>query len=764
MATCAKTILWVAVFFIAARTTVSFGKTREVTSLDCVQVRYIEDVWINPQGTAVAYLVKVPNVDRNRNDYQLYVRELNASAPTADRLVLAGEGISDVTWLSDGNRMAMLISIHGVKTIAFAAVDSDKQEIVTEPRPIKSYSVDASGDTMVYEVADNALGVNAPDEQVQDRIAAGYRVVAEENRATDLATSSLYVRRRAERGEWSQPTPIAIQDPFDRKTGTHFPLLSFLNLAPNGKRLLFSYGIANIPADWKKSPYVRNCIEEGNPALPVLVLYDFEKDTTGLAFKTVWPDSKAVWSHDSRSFLVNAHSPVGSIWEQEDIRARRIANPDANMFWVDADTGRVEEVYRHVPSHHERALFWRDDGDIILHGSGDSVLRLHRDGSSWREVERIVIPGSDLDRFSSLASAGKTVVGVRETVTIPEELFIYEPGMGSIRILTDLNPQLKSVRFAPVETIHWPTSSGLDISGLLFTPPDYAPGKRYPLVIQTKGDAGWFTCDSGQNHDPAFAPQPIASAGMMYLIRTVKEGFNYEDEISKQPKGYPGQIGEAVQAMDIWDSAVKALSKRGMIDPGKVGIIGFSRTGWHVEYILAHSPFHYAAATVADNVQYSLSEYWLHPNFEAAGEAMFDGPPYGNTLDNWEKYSISFNLEKVHTPILLEEMGYGAKDDVPGSTPDGLSHTAEILNGLTRLGRPVELYYYPNEDHQPDHPKARLGSLERNVDWYRFWLQDYEDPAPQKAEQYARWRRLKSLHIQDLKTVGESTSGQEPSK
>jgi len=760
MATYGRILLSATVLFIAAGSTVSYGKMREVTSLDCVQVRYIEDVWMNPQGTAVAYLVKGPNFELNRNDYQLNVRDLKR--PGVDRLVLSGEGISDVTWLSHGSRMAMLISIHGVKTIAFAAVESGKQDIVTEPRPIRSYSVDAGGDTVVYEVADNAPGLNAPAEQVQDRIAAGYRVGVEENRIADLATSSLYIRRRAAGGEWSQPTPIAIQDPFDRTTITHFPLLSFLNLAPDGKRLLFSYGTAHIPSDWKDSPYVRNCIEEGNPALPVLVLHDFEKDTTGLAFKTVWPDSKSVWSGDSRSFLVNAHSPVGSIWEQEDIRAHRIANPDANMFWVDADTGRVEEVYRHVPAHHERALFWRDDGDIILHATGDSVLRLHRDDGSWREVERITIPGSELDRFSSLASGGKTIVGVHERVTVPEELFIYEPGTGSIRNLTDLNPQLKSVRFAPVEIIHWPTLSGLDISGLLFMPPDYSPGMLYPLVIQTKGDAGWFTCDSGQNHDPAFAPQPIASAGMMYLIRTVKEGFNYEDETSKQPKGYPGQIGEAVQAMDIWDSAVKTLSSRGLIDPGKVGIIGFSRTGWHVEYILAHSPLHYAAATVTDNVQYSLSEYWLHPNFEAAGESMFDGPPYGKTLDNWEKYSISFNLDKVHTPILLEEMGYGAIDDVPGSTPDGLSHTAEILNGLTRLGRPVELYYYPNEDHQPDHPKARLGSLERNVDWYRFWLQDYTDPAPQKAEQYAGWRRLKSLHTQDLKTGGQSISGQEP--
>ncbi|MEI9978380.1 MAG: hypothetical protein WDN23_05165 [Edaphobacter sp.] len=41
------------------------------------------------------------------------------------------------------------------------------------------------------------------------------------------------------------------------------------------------------------------------------------------------------------------------------------------------------------------------------------------------------------------------------------------------------------------------------------------------------------------------------------------------------------------------------------------------------------------------------------------------------------------------------------------------------------LQKPVELYFYPNEVHQLDHPKARVASLQRNVDWFRFWLQGY---------------------------------------
>ena len=62
----------------------------------------------------------------------------------------------------------------------------------------------------------------------------------------------------------------------------------------------------------------------------------------------------------------------------------------------------------------------------------------------------------------------------------------------------------------------------------------------------------------------------------------------------------------------------------------------------------------------------------------------------------------------------------------------------EVFSGLNRLNKPAELYCYPNKDREPKHPQARLATMQRNVDWYRFWLKDEEDPDPARAEQYDR--------------------------
>jgi dipeptidyl aminopeptidase/acylaminoacyl peptidase len=726
---------------------------------DCVQIRYILGVWMNPQGTRVAYLVKSPDLIRNRNDYQLYVKDLQKPEVSSGKLLLSGPEISAITWFGDGSHLVLLESLRGIRSLLALNVGSgSRSTLLTLSRNIEAYSIDSSGRTVAFSIADAEAGKHSTTAHSGHELAIGYRIPYGEDigGANSFPTSSLYVIHRNVDGTWTSPKPVSLKDPFTHERLTHIRELQDLSLSPNGKRLALNYATSGLPEEWKSNPWVKYVAER--QALPrILVIQDLERHETSLGFKTVFPDSVPVWARDSNSFLVNAHSPVGTSWEQDDIRDHLTSALDANLFWVDVISGQIQEVLRHVPDHHEGILFWREDGDIIVDAPGAAVTRLHQIRNSWRETGRIVLPKNDNDQFWFLASNGEEVVGVHQTVIEAENLFLYEPRQKSMRMLTDLNPQLRHVRFSPVKRVTWTTDEGLVITGLLFMPPNYDPARRYPMVIQTKGDQGQFTCDSGANHDPSFAPQPLASAGILYLARIPTEGFNLQDELARAPTGYPGQLGLAEQQVDIWDSAVRSLSSQGIVDPDKVGIIGFSATGFYVEYALIHSPVRYAAATATDNAQYSLSEYWLTPTFADTEESMYGGPPYGKTLKNWQQYSISFNLDKVHTPLLMEEMGYAVHDDILGSMPQNLAVRYELVKGLTRLGKPVELYYYPDEGHAPDNPSARLATLQRNVDWYRFWLQGYEDPDPVKKEQNLRWRRLRDLHIADLRPKDEQS-------
>jgi hypothetical protein len=51
----------------------------------------------------------------------------------------------------------------------------------------------------------------------------------------------------------------------------------------------------------------------------------------------------------------------------------------------------------------------------------------------------------------------------------------------------------------------------------------------------------------------------------------------------------------------------------------------------------------------------------------------------------------------------------------------------------------------------------RMASQGGSVDWFRFWLQGYEDPDPAKAGQYKRWRELRKLQAEnDKKAASEA--------
>ena len=74
----------------------------------------------------------------------------------------------------------------------------------------------------------------------------------------------------------------------------------------------------------------------------------------------------------------------------------------------------------------------------------------------------------------------------------------------------------------------------------------------------------------------------------------------------------------------------------------------------------------------------------------------------------------------------------------------------EPYAALRYLKKPVDLIMLQPGSHVMTNPTQRLASETINVDWFRFWLQDYEDPVPEKADQYTRWRELRKLRDAQL--------------
>jgi dipeptidyl aminopeptidase/acylaminoacyl peptidase len=743
---------------------------RPITARDCVTVRDLQHddstfrstIKISPDGSQVAYPVKSPNLKTNENEIALYVRKLPTDSQNSGRPILVGD-ISAVRWLSDNRHLTMLMKENGRWAVGQVdSVTADRQVLVQSKADITEYSTNRDASTVVYvtEAASASAGEeNLPTAQ---ETATGYRIPFKRSTSVLYLGENLFVTRRTHNG-WSTPEAIIITSPLSNQ-----PLTALTNLgghitptlSPDGKQLLVSYSDFSdkMPDEWRKSGFMQHRNSAGViQAFHLLVLYDLDTKETKIPLKTPWVIYVPLWAADGKSFVVVAHPPIGSELEQENLKNGRIAHSTgARVFWIEPGNAKVEDVASRLVYPFEGPLGWTENGDLLVRVTSlDTITRYSHNGTAWQQVSSFQIP---VQMGNQVATDGNYVVGDFNNTLTPPQLFLYRPGDKQVQVFAKLNPQFDQLTLAQAKEVHWKTSSGFDATGLLLLPPNYEPKVKYPLVIQTKPFATAFVCSFG--NFPSFAPQPIANSGIMYLGQIATKGSTQREE-DYYPKGYPGpqgagSIAEAAFAMDLWDRAVEALDKQGLVDSNRVGIIGFSRTGWYTEFILAHSKVHYRAATVTDNVQYSLGEYWL--KHDEGTFKMYDttygGPPYGATLKNWLDNSVSFNLDKIHTPLLMEQMGYGRPYDNPVAPPIYLTVAFEVFAGLNRLNKPVELYYYPNEDHEPDHPQARFATMQRNVDWYRFWLQRYERPNPEDPEQNVRWRKLRDLQHEDEKNSG----------
>jgi dipeptidyl aminopeptidase/acylaminoacyl peptidase len=289
------------------------------------------------------------------------------------------------------------------------------------------------------------------------------------------------------------------------------------------------------------------------------------------------------------------------------------------------------------------------------------------------------------------------------------------------RVIWDPNPQLQNIELGQATVYNWKDKEGRNQRGGLYKPFNYKAGQRYPLVIQTHGFDESFFMPAGTGFSTAFAARALAAAGIIVL--QVGESC---------PDGTPT---EGPCAVSSYESGARQLVSDGVVDPEKIGIIGFSRSCFYVMETLTAGSLRFKAASITDGWMVSYFQYMQWTEwFSNEGDAMIGAAPFGDGLQEWLKRSPEFNLNKVTTPLL-----------VVGEGPVSTLLMWQPYAGLHYLHKPVDLIMLNTNEHVLTNPAVRLASQGGSVDWFRFWLKGEEDSDPAKAEQYRRWRELRKL-------------------
>ena len=643
--------------------------------------------------------LKQGNVERNVVEYRLllYVTSEAFAAPGGTLLVQMAsssnrEAIQQVRWL-DNNTITFLGENPGTLPQVFRLnVNTQRRAQLTHHlTPVVSYDISRDGRQLIFEAAPKRQAIS----QTQEALREGVTITSQS--VDDL----LY-----DGGDYDDPRidrELFVQAPSGREVRVHSPdfLTEYLplSLSPDGRFAVLSVYVSTTPEAWASyedevlRPYI---VEKRKPGTISNVLQYMLVDVARAMMRplldapTRWGDEQIIWPSAGESVIVtNAFLPLGTEGTEDGARKHgftvEVDVPSAKVHKI---TGERGSISRWSEEKQELTVALKQAID------GATTKTYAKVGGRWIEVPSYVKESTEDPRIE---------ISLEEDKNTPPRIFANDPTSGRRSLLLDLNPQLQQFAIGTVETIRWKATDGHEVEGGLYFPPGYERGKRYPLVIQTHGyDPQRFWVNGPWNS--AFAAQPLAAQGIMVLQvgDSVVEG---------EDRKYTNTPAEGPRRMAAFEGAIDELDRRDLIDRDRVGLIGFSRTAFHVAFTLTHSHYKFRAAVMADGFDggYMGQLLWRVPD----GDGVNGGPPIGPGLMSWFEKSPAFQIDKVSAPVRLEY--YGPVHFLAGW---------EWFARSSILEKPVGFVWLPRGTHLLVKPRERMTSQQGNVDWFRHWLLD----------------------------------------
>jgi dipeptidyl aminopeptidase/acylaminoacyl peptidase len=313
------------------------------------------------------------------------------------------------------------------------------------------------------------------------------------------------------------------------------------------------------------------------------------------------------------------------------------------------------------------------------------------------------------------------------------DLIVMDVASKKTRQLTSVNPELKQLALGELKPVSWKSFDGMEIWGLLLTPPGYDPPSpeastfanatadksagqaarsKIPLLVYchggpiggvTLGIFPQFMHVPGQI-DP-YPTEAFASAGFAVLFPMPRGGSGY---------------GEAGHRMIINDwggpdykdimAGVDHLIARGIADENRLGVMGASYGGYMTNWIVTQTS-RFKAATAGASIADLNDLYYLTDGGDLMAE--YYKLPWENP-EGYARSSPITHAANVTTPILIS---HGDRDPrVP------LATAQKFFRRLQALGKTAEMDIYPRGGHVFYEPQQEKAVMTRNFEWMRRWI------------------------------------------
>ncbi|HKP85350.1 MAG TPA: S9 family peptidase [Blastocatellia bacterium] len=335
---------------------------------------------------------------------------------------------------------------------------------------------------------------------------------------------------------------------------------------------------------------------------------------------------------------------------------------------------------------------WRADGTLLVLAENGFRSRFYVVTQDCK-AEAVNTPDSNMTTFDRAATGLVAFVG--ESATEPPELRLSD-GKAQPETVTRINEGFARVALVKPEFLGYKSFDGTVIEGALLLPRGQSAGAKLPLVMLIHGGPTGRWTDS-------FEPwgQLLAARGYAVFYPNIRGSTGYGHRFVEMNRADWGG-GDFKDVM----AGVDFLIARGVADPNRLGIGGWSYGGYMASWAITQTNRFKAAVTGAGMTDLAM-EFGTEDN--PSYDEWFFGLPYEKP-EGFAKSSPITYIRNARTPTLILQ---GEADTV-----DPLGQSQMLYRALKRYGVVSDFVIYPREPHGFREEKHLLDRLNRIVSWF----------------------------------------------
>ena len=359
-----------------------------------------------------------------------------------------------------------------------------------------------------------------------------------------------------------------------------------------------------------------------------------------------------------------------------------------------------------------RSPEWLPDGKrlmvVEMNGVRRKLAYLTIGDGKLDEVEEILGPYYGYVNFD-LSRDGSRVAMLKGEPSRPPDVWVKELGfLGKTRKLTDLNPWINDRDFGETRVVDWKSRDGTRIEGVLYLPPGYRRGTRYPAVVSVHGGPqwAWWLGWHGTWHEWALA---LSCRGYVVLLPNPRGSLGYG-------VGFARANFDDLGGGDYEDIVAGAdyIVNEGMADGERLGICGWSYGGAMSAWTITQTN-RFRAAVVGAGVTNLYSFHGTTDITPTFLSKYLRDVPYLRPEAYRNRSAVQF-VRNAGAPTLVL---HGEED---ARVPVGQAY--EFYHGLVQTGTHAELVVYPREGHGFGEIRHQIDLVERIVGWFDRYLNE----------------------------------------